>query len=102
MPGRLISAVRKAGCRDPLLLLDEVDKMGHDHRWGRAVLLGWGGRMSCCAAGMCNGHVGMTGLAGSRGSVHVAARSRCLRVVWQLQMLTHRQVLLICAAVSWR
>jgi hypothetical protein len=37
MPGRLISAVRKAGCRDPLLLLDEVDKMGHDHRWG-----GWG------------------------------------------------------------
>jgi hypothetical protein len=33
MPGRLISAVRKAGCRDPLLLLDEVDKMGHDHRW---------------------------------------------------------------------
>ena len=34
MPGRLIAAVRKAGCRDPLILLDEVDKMGHDHRWG--------------------------------------------------------------------
>lgn len=44
MPGRLISAVRKAGCKDPLLLLDEVDKMGHDHRWDKvlhAVHLMW-------------------------------------------------------------
>ncbi|WIA37890.1 hypothetical protein OEZ86_014737 [Tetradesmus obliquus] len=39
MPGRLISAVRKAGCRDPLLLLDEVDKMGHDHRGDPAAAL---------------------------------------------------------------
>jgi ATP-dependent Lon protease len=28
--GRVIQAVRKAGVRDPLLLLDEVDKMGRD------------------------------------------------------------------------
>lgn len=32
MPGRLITAVRKARCKDPLLLLDEVDKLGKDHR----------------------------------------------------------------------
>jgi ATP-dependent Lon protease len=34
MPGRIIAALRKAGCRDPLVLLDEVDKMGADHRCG--------------------------------------------------------------------
>jgi ATP-dependent Lon protease len=37
MPGRLTAAVRKAGCRDPLILLDEVDKMGHDHRWAACI-----------------------------------------------------------------
>ncbi|DBB10132.1 TPA: hypothetical protein ACH3X3_001716 [Trebouxia sp. C0006] len=30
MPGRIIQAVRRSGVRDPVLLLDEVDKMGHD------------------------------------------------------------------------
>eukprot|EP00775_Hariotina_reticulata_P001826 gene1826-2160_t len=39
MPGRLISSVRKAGCKDPLLLLDEVDKLGHDHRGDPAAAL---------------------------------------------------------------
>jgi hypothetical protein len=52
MPGRLVSAVRKAGCRDPLILLDEVDKMGHDHR---CVLLydggGEGGNTCVCVWG---------------------------------------------------
>jgi len=28
MPGRLIEAVRGAGCRDPVVLLDELDKVG--------------------------------------------------------------------------
>ncbi|KAL4458772.1 hypothetical protein ABPG75_013637 [Micractinium tetrahymenae] len=39
MPGRLIQAVRKAGVRDPLLLLDEVDKMGRDARGDPAAAL---------------------------------------------------------------
>ncbi|KAA6424523.1 MAG: lon protease protein peroxisomal-like [Trebouxia sp. A1-2] len=30
MPGRIIQAVRRSSVRDPVLLLDEVDKMGHD------------------------------------------------------------------------
>lgn len=32
MMGRIMYAVQKAGCRDPLILLDEIDKLGHDFR----------------------------------------------------------------------
>ena len=32
MPGRILAAMIQAGSMNPLLLLDEVDKMGHDHR----------------------------------------------------------------------
>ena len=32
MPGRILSAMIQAGSRNPLLLLDEVDKMGSDYR----------------------------------------------------------------------
>ena len=32
MPGRIITAMNQAGSRNPLLLLDEVDKMGSDYR----------------------------------------------------------------------
>ena len=32
MPGRIITALIQSGSRNPLLLLDEVDKMGSDHR----------------------------------------------------------------------
>ena len=32
MPGRIITAMTQAGSRNPLLLLDEVDKMGADYR----------------------------------------------------------------------
>lgn len=32
MPGRILSAVIQAGSMNPVLLLDEVDKLGHDHR----------------------------------------------------------------------
>ena len=32
MPGRIITAMTQAGSANPLLLLDEVDKMGSDHR----------------------------------------------------------------------
>ena len=39
LPGRIIQAIRKAGVRDPLVLLDEVDKMGHDHRGDPAAAL---------------------------------------------------------------
>ncbi len=32
MPGRIISAMNQAGSCNPLILLDEIDKMGRDHR----------------------------------------------------------------------
>ena len=32
MPGRIMSAMTQAGSMNPLLLLDEIDKMGADHR----------------------------------------------------------------------
>jgi hypothetical protein len=53
MPGRLIAAVRKAGCRDPLILLDEVDKMGHDHRCGFKQQCGSLGVWGVVCRGLC-------------------------------------------------
>ena len=32
MPGRIMAAMTQAGSNNPLLLLDEIDKMGRDHR----------------------------------------------------------------------
>ncbi len=32
MPGRIISAVKQAGSMNPLILMDEIDKMGSDYR----------------------------------------------------------------------
>ena len=32
MPGRIMAAVKQAGTRNPLILLDEIDKMGNDFR----------------------------------------------------------------------
>ncbi|MBP0980974.1 MAG: LON peptidase substrate-binding domain-containing protein, partial [Oscillospiraceae bacterium] len=32
MPGRIIDAMRRAGSRNPLMLLDEVDKLGGDYK----------------------------------------------------------------------
>eukprot|EP00192_Tetraselmis_astigmatica_P001134 CAMPEP_0117653794 /NCGR_PEP_ID=MMETSP0804-20121206/3390_1 /TAXON_ID=1074897 /ORGANISM="Tetraselmis astigmatica, Strain CCMP880" /LENGTH=1079 /DNA_ID=CAMNT_0005460011 /DNA_START=223 /DNA_END=3463 /DNA_ORIENTATION=- len=32
MPGRILQGLRRCKCKDPVMLLDEVDKMGHDVR----------------------------------------------------------------------
>ncbi len=39
MPGRIIAAIQQAGSANPLLLLDEIDKVGTDHRGDPASAL---------------------------------------------------------------
>ena len=39
MPGRIVTAIKNVGVKNPLMLLDEVDKMSSDHRGDTAAAL---------------------------------------------------------------
>ena len=83
--GRVLGALRASGVRDPVLLLDEVDKMGRDVRGDPAAALLEASAPPCSGAAALRGAPGACCLRSRRRSVFTLFCSKMERMeVWRI------------------